>query len=402
MSVLAIYAEDYPWDVRVDKILTGISGLGLDVDLVCRNLERNPRTERHGDWTLHRVVGPDWGGPLGPIGSTPAPFSPVWRARVRDLIQEKRPGLIFVRDLPLAPLAVDEGRRADIPVIVDLAENHPAMWRDGLNPEHPLGGRIKSYLFKNPRVLEAYEPGVARGADAVFVVVEEMREHLERLGARRVVLVSNTPPAAILDGERADPTRGGHDLDLGYVGYVSRVRGLQTIVRGIAALGERGPRVRLHVVGTGDYIDTLKAQTLSLGVEDRVLFHGWMDNAKVPDFLAQTCNVGVVPHIPTDHTNSTVPNKIFDAMAVGLPVLVSDAHPLRRIVEDEQCGTWFETASTPSLVDAFERLSDPSNRRAMSARGPEAVRRSYHWEQDLERALEVVRELHGGVAAHHG
>ncbi len=45
MRILGLYSEDYPWDVRIEKILGGLTGRGHSVDLVCRNLERKASNE---------------------------------------------------------------------------------------------------------------------------------------------------------------------------------------------------------------------------------------------------------------------------------------------------------------------------------------------------------------------
>ncbi len=390
MRVLGLYAEDYPWDVRVEKIMLGFASMGYEPHLLCRNLRGRPRTEVAGGITCHRVLAPGTGGPLHGALSLPAPGNPVWRRRLDGLVRELAPDLLVVRDVPLATLAIGAGHRHGIPVIVDMAENHPAMWANVVaNDPFPP----RSWLLKNPALARRLERAAATRADAVFVVVEEMRDHLVRVGCppERVAVVSNTPPLSILAAE-ADAAAGGTELDIVYVGNITASRGLQDVVEAVAGIGPAEAAVRFHIVGGGPYLDRLKARAAALGLGERAVFHGWVDSAQVPDLIAR-CNVGVIPHRRSEHTDTTIPNKIFDYMAVALPVLVSDAAPLRRIAEQEQCGVAYPSGDPGGLRAALAPLRDPEARRRLGRAGREAVRTRYHWERDLENAAAAVRRL---------
>jgi glycosyltransferase involved in cell wall biosynthesis len=100
--------------------------------------------------------------------------------------------------------------------------------------------------------------------------------------------------------------------------------------------------------------------------------------------------VGVIPHHADDSWNTTIPNKLFDYMAAGLPVLSSDAAPCARILGETGAGVLFRHGDATALADAIGLLRDFGTRQAMGEAGRSAVRDRYNWEADSARLLEAV------------
>ncbi|MBZ5638250.1 MAG: glycosyltransferase family 4 protein [Acidobacteriia bacterium] len=397
MNIVAVYAEDYPWDIRVEKLLVGFQNAGHTTHLVCRNRALRPANERVGNILCKRVPAPVLPRALASLISTPAFFNPMWAAAVRRCIRDARPELVVVRDLPLAPLAIRLANSAGIAVIVDMAENHPALWRE-VCASDPIP--LRSWILKNPYLARRMERSVARRAHGFFVVVEEMREHLLALGVppERVAVVSNTPELMSFDASGGSmppdtfPPLSPHHVDLLYVGNVTRRRGLHQVVAAMAELREDDPMPRLHVVGDGDYLPRLRELAAKMKLAGRVFFHGRIEFARVPAIFAR-CHVGVISHLKTEHTDTTIPNKLFDCMACAKPVLVSNATPLERIVTAEDCGRVFRDGDIAGIANQIRALLDPELRRRLGANGRSAVERRYNWGRDMETALAAVQRF---------
>lgn len=396
LRILAIYAEDYPWDVRVSKLLTGFQAHGCEVQLVCRNLKRLPSRETVGTIPCRRVLPPNLSPRLNSALSLPAFFSPVWLRAIEQGIRESRADLVMVRDLPLSPLALKAAERAGLPLLIDFAENHPAMW-GSLRASYP---ELKSARWlKIPAMGRRLERYVAPRAAKMFVVVEEMREHLVACGAHpeRIHVVSNTPDLDLFSlatgsGPAPDPATGKGYLDFIYVGFIDRCRGLRQIIEALPYLAAQNPPPRLHIVGDGDFVPDLKSLASSLGLGESVVFHGWLEHRQVPAAI-ERADVGLIPHLRNEHTDTTIPNKLFDYMACAKPVLVTDARPLARVVAEENCGRSFRDGDRDDLVNQMRAFWDADYRAACGSRGQAAVRRRYHWQPDLLTAVEAVREL---------
>ena len=393
MRILGLYSEDYPWDVRIEKILGGLAGRGHDIHLVCRNLKRSAGSETNNGLNCRRVLGPDVGFFWQSVLSIPAYFNPVWSRAVRRGITETRPDLVFVRDLPLAPLAIGEARRAGLPCLVDMAENHPEMWRQVCQNDR---WKIPSLLMKNPALAKKLEIRVARTADMIFVVVTEMREHLLRLGAdpARVKVISNTPDLKAFRGfeDPNEEAADGTTLDLIYTGFVTNRRGLGQVIQALALLKDMKPTPRLHIVGDGDHVSSLAAEAERLGIADQLVLHGWVDHQRLPEYISR-CHVGLIPHPKNGHTDHTIPNKIFDYMAAGKPVIVSNADPLERIATDNGCGLVFTDGNARELAEVIRGLNDRERRQVMGHNGRQAVLSRYNWATDFQRVVEAIEQF---------
>src|SRR5690606_5466529 len=106
----------------------------------------------------------------------------------------------------------------------------------------------------------------------------------------------------------------------------------------------------------------------------------------------------VIPHFSNDSWNSTIPNKLFDYMAAGIPVLTADARPAARVVRQSGCGGVFESGNADAMARAIASLADPKFRRRCGANGRQAIQDRYNWEIDAQRLLEAVEKVGGRLA----
>src|SRR6266480_602745 len=128
MKICKIWHADYPWDVRVEKVCGSLIGAGHDVHLVCRNQQRQQRFERQGKLHIHRLPWlPSAFDLVHKLWNSPFPVNPVWIQAIGSVIRRNSVDLILVRDILLAFPCALLGRVFDIPVVLDMAENYPAM-----------------------------------------------------------------------------------------------------------------------------------------------------------------------------------------------------------------------------------------------------------------------------------
>jgi glycosyltransferase involved in cell wall biosynthesis len=92
----------------------------------------------------------------------------------------------------------------------------------------------------------------------------------------------------------------------------------------------------------------------------------------------------------TAHTNTTLPNKIFDYMALAKPVIVSNARALEDVVTDAGCGLVFRDGDPESLLSCLRQLQSVELRQRMGASGRRHVRERLNWSQDEVVLLDAV------------
>ena len=404
MNICKIWDADYPWDIRVEKVVLAMVEAGHSVDLVCRNLGRRPRIERMGKFTIRRLpVVPHMLGPVHGLWNFPFPVNPVWIAAIAQSIRETHADLILVRDLPLALAAAVLGQRYRIPVVFDMAENYPAMLEDRLlyTPTGLLGR-----LARHPGTARFIERCTLRLVDHTIVVVEESGDRLIQAGypRERVTVVGNTPRVDQWDAGDVlrDDRPGNGRIRLVYLGNLDGIRGLDVSIQAMSLLKKEGQETALIVIGDGPSMVMLRKMAEDYDVSDRVEFVGRLAlndegaRARVNTIMRQS-HIGLIPHFATESCNTTVPNKLFDYMIMGLPVVVSDMKPTARIVHQEECGEVFKDRDAGDLARCVRALIDPEVRMRKGRNGQEAIRRRYHWSYDAKVLVETLET----VVAHH-
>jgi glycosyltransferase involved in cell wall biosynthesis len=272
-------------------------------------------------------------------------------------------------------------RREGVPVVFDMAENYPAMiraiWDTGA--KGPF-----DFVVRNPSLVTRVEQWVLPRVDHVIAVCEESAERIRRAGVapEKITIVSNTPEIRV-GASTASPTEG-EVLRVSYLGLVEAMRGIEVIAEAVGILARQGMRIELTVVGDGPHMPNLRAFIKARELSNVVQLHGRLPHEEALK-VAQSAHIGVVPHLKSEMTDTTVPNKLFDYMAAGMPVVVSSARPLARIVSETGCGFVFTSGDAQSCADALAALSVHAAWTKCSAAGIEAISKHYNWSLDADR-----------------
>jgi glycosyltransferase involved in cell wall biosynthesis len=152
------------------------------------------------------------------------------------------------------------------------------------------------------------------------------------------------------------------------------------------------PDTVLRIVGDGNRRAFLAELAADLGVSNAVEFVGWVEPKTIPAHVA-AADVGVVPHRSNEHTETTVPHKLFHYMAGSIPSLVTDVAPLERIVTETDSGRVAAPTPESLATHATALLEDNHTAAQLGANGRDAVETSYGWQQDATRLISVYESL---------
>lgn len=399
VTVGVVVQNNFPVDreVRTKRIARALDDGGWSVLVFARNTLDDPelgtvaddvrsRTETLSYATVRRF---SWlaSTRLSGLVLAPVPINPVWILWTLLEFYRRDVDLGISGDLMAGIPTAVAAKALGVPMVIDVRENYVALART--IPADSLFDRIAQHEY----AVRSLERVTLRLADEVWVVVDERREQLIEAGvpASKITVVSNTPELPA-EGVRPADDAGAGDVGFGwqaftlvYVGVVNEFRGLDLVLDAIAHLVRNGETdVHLAVAGDGPHRTALEARCERLGIENHVTFVGWIDSDRVPAFL-EAGDVGVVPHDVTPLTTYTVPNKLFDYMLAGLPVLATDMAPVRRIVTEEDCGVILGRDPSPSEVAAGVRRLRGDDAGDFGVNGRQAVDRRYNWAHDAER-----------------
>jgi len=311
---------------------------------------------------------------------------------IRRISKHKIP-IVHVHDLHYALIATIVGRILCRKVIYDAHEDYVGMIMGYLQKKGLLR-RIYFTIFLCYYIFS--ERIVCRLAKKIIVVVKENESRLIKLNVPRdkVVVVSNTPDVNELRKLSISLTGKGRKIVISYVGEISYLRGLDTLIKALPLIIRKNPEIRLLLVGDGEGAMTeLVKMSKQLGIEKQVTFTGWVSFDKAMKYM-QESDIGVIPHRSCPQTDNTVPHKLFQYMFYEKPVMVSDVRPLKRIVSETGCGLVFQAGNHEELAERLlETINDASKREEMGEKGRRAVETKYNWDVEQKKLLLIYENL---------
>jgi glycosyltransferase involved in cell wall biosynthesis len=306
----------------------------------------------------------------------------------------RRPDVVFASSTPLtigiAGLLTARIKRA--PFVFEIRDLWPAV-------PVALGA-----LTGRPaiRTAEWLESRLYDGAQRVVVLSEGSREELRRRGVPddKLVLIPN---AADLDVFRPDVVDEGfrerhalQDRFLAlYAGAMGRANGLDQLVGAAEALRRWGDRrVTIVALGDGGERPRLEERTRDLGLEN-LLFIPAVPKEELAGVVgAADVTLTIFAPYPILETNS--PNKFFDSLAAGKPVVVNLDGWLRGLVEEHDAGVWVPAGNAEALAGALSTLAaNPARVDEMGRNARSLAEREFARDEMAERLARTLEEVGG-------
>jgi glycosyltransferase involved in cell wall biosynthesis len=400
-------------DTRVEKEAAALAAAGYEVRIIATAFPGLPAREGRSGFSVIRVDDDPWparavrfllrnrsgGGAPGTVltresaerrdlraravrGALRVHLRMVWRRYMREALRavRERPAAVWIaHDLETLPLALRARERHGGRVLYD---------------SHELFVESSLARWEGRRWTRIERRTIGR-ADAVVTVSDSIAAELaRRYGVAKPGVILNAPdyPAA----EDEDPVDLRRELDLPadarialYLGGIVQHRGLEQLIEAAAL------RPDLAVVMLGPSGDAYRASLEQLaaahGVSARTRFlppvapHEIRRHAVGADVAIATIQGTFLSY------RYALPNKLFDYLHAGLPIVASDFPDMRALIERYDVGAVCDPTSPRSVAEAIERVAgDPSLREHARA-----AARDFTWDNEREKLLGLVQELAG-------
>lgn len=326
-------------------------------------------------------------------------YRPCWKKELIKTVKKYKIEAIHVHDFPLVKTATFVAHKFKIPIIADLHENYPEAikaWR--------VRRRKLNQIIHNPSPVWQYkkmEKPVLKHVNHIITVVEESKNHYQKdceIPQNKITVVMNTENLEQFDNLKLDESLISsykNDFVISYIGGFGIHRGIDTAIKSLPKIIKIIPNAKLLLVGNRSNEDILYLKRLvkKFKVEDHVVFTGWVDFSMVPSYIILS-KICLVPHQANGHTNTTIPHKLFQYMAMKKPVIVTNCRPLERIVKECNCGVVVTSDNFDKMADAVIFLYKNKEKiEKFGKNGREAVEKVYNWKLEAEKLSKVYEEL---------
>lgn len=316
----------------------------------------------------------------------------TWKKDIENFISSYDIEVLHVINLPLVRTCINLGRKNKIPVIFDMFEN----WPEAMKAHTKYKGIKKIILNIAIYIYKRNEYHACNNSDYIIVVVDESKDRLINLGIDKdkiFVIINSVEKSYIKNNLNKEILKKfKNKFIISYTGTFGEHRGLDLAIKGLPKILEKIPNAILLVAGYGSNEDSLKELSRDLKIEKNVIFTGKVKQEDIPSYI-RLSDICIVLHKHNEHTDSTIPHKLFEYMLSGKPVIVTDVKPLKRIVDNEHCGIVIKE-DEKEFAEAILKLYDSKELyKELSKNGINAVNKKYNWDLEEEKLLNLYKNL---------
>jgi glycosyltransferase involved in cell wall biosynthesis len=240
--------------------------------------------------------------------------------------------------------------------------------------------------------IDKFEIFSCRFADHIITVNKSLYKRYEPF--KKVTILYNVPSLELFPTIKTSKNKE----IIVYSGIVSRKRGLDKLLDSIRKIKSDYPNILLLIPG---YISDTKnfKQWVNAYINENNLSGNFKVTGLIPyeEVLqnVQTANIGMILFQPTYYNNIIgLPNKLFEYMACGVPVIASNFPEIQKIVEETKCGKLVDPTKVDEITEAILwMLEHPGESKKLGQNGRRAIEDKYNWEYMEKRLCQLYEEL---------
>ncbi|MBN1121008.1 MAG: glycosyltransferase family 4 protein [Anaerolineae bacterium] len=374
----------YPQDSRVRKEANSLTEAGYAVTVICPRKAGQPRREVINGVSVSRFPAPTGGegfiGYLWEYGfSMLAMLVLSWGVLLRggfDTVHAHNP--------------------PDTLVVIGLF--YKLLGKKFVFDHHDLSPELFAARFGREeggtviRVLRFFEKLSCKAADLVIVTNDSYKEiDMARGGVPgdRIVIVRNGPSEKFMKGHDPDPelARSASTI-LGYIGVTGYQDGIDYFIRALShlVLDLNVTDVRAVIIGDGDALDSLKALTTELILDDYVWFAGWQEGDRLLELLS-TADICVAPEPSNPYTNRSTMIKLMEYMSLGKPIVAFNLNEHRNTAQD--AALYADPNDELDFARKIAYLIDnPANREELGQAGRKRIEEQLAWPHQARQLID--------------
>ena len=355
-------------DVRITKEADTLADAGYDVHILGWDRDKKyPEIKRSSKYTIYRI------GLKAPHGIKVILYLPIWWLFEFYRLLKEDWDIIHAADFDTFVPAMIAAKIKRKPIVYDIFDFYAD---EGIAPNwiRKIAASIDIFLMKF--------------ADTVIVVDESRLTEIGIHANKNIVIITNSPKDIFKNGG-VNKSKKNDEFTIFFAGGLRKIKGLNidNVITAIKGLND----VKVVIAGYGDYESELIDMSRDM---KNVEFVGKIPHEEVID---RTLNADLLfalydPAVPINKYAS--PNKLFEAMMCGKPILVSNGTSMVDIVRKYNCGIVVNCRDVNEIQNAIIKLKNNSQLcKQLGESGRRAYEEEYNWEIMEERLLKLYANL---------
>jgi len=382
MRILMLLDTEFPPDIRVENEAQSLIDAGHEVHILSYNFGSKQKYEVFKGIHIHRftIAKQLAKKMLGLLNQFPL-YRWIWMREVTKVLNSNVFNAIHIHDLPLCCLIKSIKQNHKIIITADMHENYPY-----LVAEQPYMNALFGRTFLSKSVWFKKEKVWLPKADNIICVAEEMKSRLALVlnKSENITIVPNTLNfRTFVASQKPVPELKDRFKDrflVSFIGGIDAVRGIEYLLEAASVIGTKLPELVVLLVGEGNTLDLLREKASQLNLNEKVVFEGFKPSSNMQAYI-EISDICVIPHVRSEQTDNSSPNKLFQYMYFGKPVISSNCKSLEKLILKEDCGLIFRDRDSHHLAEQVLKLySDSDLRKRLGENGHKSVMSKYNWE----------------------
>jgi len=239
-------------------------------------------------------------------------------------------------------------------------------------------------IFKKPiaMAVEMYENRITKKITGIITATPYIKSRFIKIN-KNTIDINNFPiEKEIIVNDKSEKK----EKKICYIGGITKIRGITQI---IAALEQTNLKLDL----AGDLDAEFESKLKNIKGWKQVNYLGFIDRDTALKVKSSSI-AGIVTFLPVPNHINAQPNKIFEYMASGLPVIGSSFPLWKLIIEDNQCGICVNPENPNEIASAINALANnPELAKKMGENGKRLVNEKFNWNNEKEKLLHFYKNL---------
>ncbi len=362
-----ILDEEFPPDVRVEKEIRALERNGHQIYLLTYTRKDKSLTDSYNSAIVKRIVVSKLMYKFKALALALPFYFNFWKKFIESEIDKNDFDVIHVHDLTLVSTVLKIGRKHNIPVIGDYHENRPEIMK--------LYDHVKSFpgnILISVNKWQKFQAKYSNLLDRLILVTKEAKDYYIKnfgLEEKKVFVVPNYADLDNLSKFKIDDKivrKYSNKFMLVYFGDTGSRRGTITVLETALELQNDIKNNDVHFVIIGDSREQSKLEDKVIELKlKNVELTGYMPIEKAVSYFS-AADAGLCPFLRNIHHDTTYSNKMFQYMAFGKPVIVSNCPSQANLVKENNCGLVFTAGDSKMLKQKIIDLKNKKTYKELS------------------------------------
>lgn len=390
MNILMVLENPYPPDERVENEINILTKNGFKITLVCTRRGGRIQVEEKENLTIYRIPISKFIYKSGAVALILPFYFLFWYKHLLKIIKQSQFDVIHLHDLPLVKVGLKLSKDFNLPLISDYHENRPEIMKMYRHIQTFPG----KYIISIKKWVK-YQIKYTKKVDHLILVTDEAKDYYVNNYGVDPHKITVLPNYISLERFRMFKHDNDSESDLKriftvvYFGDTGIRRGILTILESAEIL--KNEKIHFLIIGTSSDKHYLQKIATERNLHN-VTFTGWIPVDEAIK-LINNSKVGLCPFLRNIHHDTTYANKMFQYMALGKPVLVSNCTAQANFVIKEACGLVFEAGNSLELSNQIIKLTDQSEYDQLSKNAKNCVYDKYNWETTGSKLIGLYSTL---------